>query len=49
MTFADNKPLTTAELKRLAELGNRELAAHGVRDRRWIIWEDRLELEKTGS
>lgn len=49
MTFSDNHPLTWAELHRLADLGNRELAAQGVTDRRWIITNGHLTLEPIGE
>lgn len=50
MTFTDNHPITESELKRLADLGNRELATQGVKDRRWLV--DRnghLTLARTGG
>lgn len=44
-----DRPVTYAELRKLADLGNRELAAQRVTDRRWSVDPNGcLILEKKG-
>lgn len=44
-----DRPVTYAELRKLADLGNRELATQRITDRRWVIEGDCLRLAKRGD